>query len=68
MTLQAGAGDGVLADLRVYGPPLLALLQEGILDQRRNIEAGEVLMAKSGRGRTLTLLMALLILGNLSIL
>ena len=32
-TLQAGAGDGVLADLRVHGPPLLALLQEGLLDQ-----------------------------------
>lgn len=42
LTLQAGAGDGVLADLRIHGPPLLALLQEGILDQRRNIEAGEV--------------------------
>ena len=32
-TLQAGAGDGVLADLRVYGPPLLALFQEGLLDE-----------------------------------
>ena len=42
LTLQAGAGDGLLADLRVHGAPLLALLQEGILDQRRHIEAGEV--------------------------
>ena len=42
LSLQAGAGDGLLADLRVHGAPLLALLQEGILDQRRHIEAGEV--------------------------
>ena len=40
--LQASAGDGDMADLRVHGPPLSALLQEGLLDKRRNLEAGEV--------------------------
>ena len=45
--LQAGAGDGVVADVRVHGPALPALLQKGLLDQRRDLEAREVMATLS---------------------